>query len=52
MADKKQFFLRLNPPRPTFMLDMTEEKRSNEGGNEKIILAGIHHGKSYLLRPA
>lgn len=27
-ADKKNFFLKLNPPRTTFMLDMTDEERS------------------------
>lgn len=25
---KKQFFLKLNPPRPTFMTDMTEEENN------------------------
>ncbi len=25
---KRQFFLKLNPPRPTFMLDMTTEERT------------------------
>jgi uncharacterized protein YciI len=25
---KQQFFMKLNPPRPTFMADMTEEERA------------------------
>ncbi len=25
--DKQQFFLKLNPPRPTFMMDMTDEEK-------------------------
>jgi uncharacterized protein len=28
MPDKKHFFLKLNPPRPSFALDMTDEERS------------------------
>jgi uncharacterized protein len=27
MMDKKHFFLKLNPPRSTFTIDMTEEER-------------------------
>jgi hypothetical protein len=27
MADKKHFFLKLNPPRPSFSLDMSEEEK-------------------------
>ena len=27
-TDKKSFFLKLNPPRPTFMSDMTKEERT------------------------
>jgi hypothetical protein len=27
MADKKHYFLKLNPPRASFMMDMTEEER-------------------------
>ena len=26
--DKKHFFLKLNPPRPSFMMDMTEDEKS------------------------
>ncbi len=28
MSDKKHFFLKLNPPRATFMADMTDAERS------------------------
>jgi len=28
MADKKHFFLKLNPPRASFTMDMTEEERA------------------------
>ena len=27
MSDKKHFFLKLNPPRPTFVMDMTEDEK-------------------------
>jgi len=27
-TDKKSYFLKLNPPRSTFMIDMTEAERS------------------------
>jgi hypothetical protein len=26
--DKQHFFLKLNPPRPTFMLDMTADEKA------------------------
>ena len=28
MSDKKHFFLKLNPPRPTFVMDMSEEEKA------------------------
>ncbi|MGZ4036003.1 MAG: YciI family protein, partial [Bacteroidia bacterium] len=28
MADKKHYFLKLNPPRASFMMDMSDEERT------------------------
>ena len=41
MSDKKHFFLKLNPPRSTFMLDMTEQERN-------IMLQHVEYWKPFV----
>ena len=40
---KKQYFLKLNPPRPTFTVDMTDEERA-------IMYKHIEYWAPYVLR--
>jgi uncharacterized protein len=39
--EKKYFYLKLNPPRPSFVMDMTEEERN-------VMLQHIEYWKPYV----
>ena len=49
--DKKQFFLKLIPPRPTFSQDMTDEERSIMRKHVDYWMAVMHKGMIIAYGP-
>ncbi len=51
MSDKKHFFLKLNPPRPSFALDMTDEERAIMGSHVTYWTPHAQTGTVVVLGP-
>jgi len=50
-TDKKYFLLKLNPPRPSFMVDMTEEERQIMGAHVAYWAPYIENGTMLVMGP-
>jgi len=51
MPDKKHFFLKLNPPRQSFMIDMTDEERSIMQRHTEYWKQYVDNGTILVLGP-